>query len=485
MRNLSRLLLPLCSAPLLGSCYFLLDYDDLQDGPIAAAAGAPSAAGAPAGGASTCGDCDDQDPCTADSCDDGGEKPECVHAATEGLALDGFETTLAAEHHVRVSLVGSGQLFYLAALETNQSIPKLSLYRLESDGQELEEIGTDLKLDGSPVSNVGLAVEELPLGEVALHGFVATKLKLSDVARVFHVENKGGKTTSNLAGASYKADNPTVFPQALALGNKVVGAWIQADGTIAVHNVGTLKTDSFGIATLPATTLSLLSTADAQPAVMFTAQAQPQSALGTYVETSGQNRARLPECETRPGDYVSSTVIGTQIPGVWLANITRAGDDYLANGGGTVVCGNNACTPVGEDCKNLTPSSGVRDVAGATVRFDGDPPGIVYSVLALPQIAPKDSDPSIVEGRLSLGLGRVDFSIPGKAESTKIGGDTNGLVQIAQNDTSEAAGFAGPDWPAVSILPTRQVAIAWIQPNEAADGTELHVQRYKMCLPAH
>jgi hypothetical protein len=36
----------------------------------------------------------------------------------------------------------------------------------------------------------------------------------------------------------------------------------------------------------------------------------------------------------------------------------------------------------------------------------------------------------------------------------------------------------------VSILPTRQVAVAWIQPNAAFDGTELHVQRYKMCLPS-
>jgi hypothetical protein len=56
-------------------------------------------------------------------------------------------------------------------------------------------------------------------------------------------------------------------------------------------------------------------------------------------------------------------------------------------------------------------------------------------------------------------------------------------MEIAHNDTSQAQAFAGPDWPAVSILPTEQVAVAWIQPNAAADGTELHVQRYKMCLP--
>ena len=479
MRSFARFLLPACLAPWLGSCYFLLDYNDLQGGAVDNGIGG-GPPGCPA-------DCDDHDPCTTDSCDESSDTPECAHTATEGLALDGFEATLSSEHHVRVSLVGSGQLFYLAALEVNADTPKVSLYRLASDGEALEAVSPDLGLDGLPVSNVGLAVEELPLGEVALHGFLATKGRTAGApVRVIHVESKAGKITNNIAGVSYRADNPSVFPQALAMGDKIVGAWIQADGTIAVHNVGAAKTDTFGIASLPATTLSLLSTADNQPAVMFTAQAESKAALGTYVETSGQNRARLPECEMRPGDYLSSTVIGTQIPGVWLANITRAGDDYLASGNGTLVCGNNACTPVAEDCKTATASNGVREVAGATVRFDGDPPGIVYSVLALPQIAAKADDATIIEAKLSLALGRVDFSTPGKADSTTIGGDVDkgGLEQIAQNDTTEAAGFAGPDWPAVSILPTRQVAVAWIQPNAAFDGTELHVQRYKMCLPS-
>jgi hypothetical protein len=234
--------------------------------------------------------------------------------------------------------------------------------------------------------------------------------------------------------------------------------------------------------TLPATTLALLSTGDGQPAIMFTAEAGPQQALGTYVETSGQNRTKLPECEKRPGDYLSSSVIGTQIPGLWLANITRFGDDYLTTGSGTVVCGNNVCVAGGEDCAQATPSNGVRNIAGATVRFEADPPGIVYSVLAIPQLAPKLDQPSIAEGKLSLALGRADFSAE-KPTSTTIGGDVEtGLMTVARHDTDEAAGFAGPDWPAVAILPTKQVAVAWIEPNPTADGTELHVQRYKMCL---
>jgi hypothetical protein len=493
MQRLARYLLPMLSAPLLASCVFLLDYNDLKKGKPAVAAtggqGGMSAtpSGMSAGGAASCGDCDDKDPCTIDTCDETGDTPTCMHEATEGLKLDGLDTTLTALRHVRVSLVGSGKLFYLASTFIDKNAPaapKVSLYRLGADATELEPIGADLKLDGNPVSGVGLAVEELPLGDVALHGFIAAKLKRADAAKVFHLVNHNDQTLSNVVGLSYNDSNDTVFPQALVIGSAVVGSWIQADGTIAVHDVGSVKTDTFGASTLPATTLSLLSTADEKPAVMFTAESGPLQALGTYIETSGMNRSKLAECDTRPGDYLSSSVVGTQIPGLWLANITRAGADYLTNAGGTLICGANQCTAAGDDCTKATPGNGIRDVAGATVRFDTDPPGIVYSVIAVPQIAAKADDATAIEGKLSLALGQTDFSAPGKAKSKNIGGDpSTGLMQIAQNDTSEALGFLGPDWPAVSILPTEQVAVAWIQPNAAADGTELHVQRYKMCLP--
>lgn len=481
-----RLWLPICAAPLLSSCYFILDYGDLtsdRDKPLATGGASGSGTGGDAGevaaGGSACGDCNDDDPCTADSC---GADGKCKNEPTEGLVLDGVDQTLEAKQHVRVSLVGSGQYFYLAELESNGVVPSIGLYRLATDGKAVEAIGGDLGLDGTPLSNVGLAVEELAAGEVALHGFLAIKPKLaSAVPRVIHVVNRGGKTMSNIASltATYRSDVPTVFPQALTIAGKVVGAWIQADGTIAVHNVGTTKTESYGLATLPATTLSLLSTSDDKPAVMFTAQSDA-GALGTYVETSGQNRAKVSECETKPGGYISSSVISSQIPGLWLANITRAGDGYLTTGYASLVCANNTCTPVPEDCAEATPSNLVRDVTGATIHFDNDAAGVVYSAVAIPQIAQSADDPDVVVGRLSLGLGRVDFSGELKdAQNMPVGG----LEVVAENATTEAEGFRGPDWPAVAILPSARLALAWIQPNADFSGSELRVQRYKMCLP--
>ena len=484
MRLTTRHDLPLFAAPLLASCVFLLDYDELQGG-MAASGGMPASGGQASGatnaggeaGATACGDCDDHDPCTVDSCDGS----ECVHEATEGLALDGVDVSLPNARHVRVSLATSSTDFYLSVLQVANDLPQIALYRLGNDAAELTPLSTD-DLEGVPVSNMGLAVEDLGLGEVALHGFLAAAPKVGDrTPKVFHLVHRDGSTMTNLVGTSYKADNELVFPQALNMGGTIVGAWLQPDGTIAVRSVGSLRNDVFGAVTLPATTLSLLATTDNKPAVMFTAQAAPGAALGTYVETGGLNRTLLTECEARPGDYLSSSVIATQVPGLYLANTTRYGDDYLTSGGGAILCAKNACTPLPEACKDPEASAGIRNVAGAAVHFPTDDPGIVYSVVAVPQIAVKE-DGSGAEAKLSLAFGRADFSAPGEPTSKAIG-DENGVKQIAQNDTSDALAFAGPDWPAVGILPSEQVAVAWIQPGQSGSGTDLHVQRYKMCLP--
>jgi hypothetical protein len=329
------------------------------------------------------------------------------------------------------------------------------------------------------VSNVGLAID--PTLGLALHGFVAIQ-PLAGPARVAHVVHRNGDTEANLLPlSSYSVHSPWVFPQALAIGNKVFGAWIQEDGTIAVQDVGGLNmAEIFGDATLPATTLSLLSSSNDLPAVMYTTQTQ-DGTLGAYVESPAHSRAEITECQTAPGGYVSSSVMSTQLPGLWLNNITRFGEDYLTTGGATLLCGPAQCTAVTDECDpEQDLANSVRNVAGATVQADVT--GVVYSVIALPQLAPKAGSVTAAEARLSVTLGRVDFS-KDPPESLTIGGDAQGLMEVSRQDTGEERDFTGPDWPAVGILPSQQVAIAWIQPNAAFTGTELHVQRYKMCLP--
>jgi hypothetical protein len=45
----------------------------------------------------------------------------------------------------------------------------------------------------------------------------------------------------------------------------------------------------------------------------------------------------------------------------------------------------------------------------------------------------------------------------------------------------------GPDFPSLGIVPgapLHRVALAWVQPGlEAGEPEELHIQRYRMCLP--
>ena len=127
MRKLAPRLLAVVAAPFLASCVFLLDYDDLQGGSVPNDGGTTATGGAAAGGmsdivggvgasgeagsSSSCGDCNDHDACTVDTCDETGDAPTCTHEATEGLKLDGFETTLTSLRHVRVSVVAGGQQF--------------------------------------------------------------------------------------------------------------------------------------------------------------------------------------------------------------------------------------------------------------------------------------------------------------------------------------------------------------------------------------
>jgi len=70
MRKLAPRLWAIAVAPFLASCVFLLDYDDLQGGPVpndggtTAAGGMPGTSGGAAGDAGnppSCGDCNDQD----------------------------------------------------------------------------------------------------------------------------------------------------------------------------------------------------------------------------------------------------------------------------------------------------------------------------------------------------------------------------------------------------------------------------------------
>lgn len=476
--RLSSYLVALCASPLLASCLFLLDYDALQGGAVATggAAGQPNeavsgAAGAGGDGAS-CGDCNDGDPCTIDTCVAlPGEAPSCEHQATRGLKADGFQVSLPAEKHLRVTLVGSGKLFYLSVLSLDAAAPQVSLYRLADDGTQLEPMLSDWRLGGNPITNVGLAVEKQAAGEVALHGFVAVKGKLNDAAaRVLHLVSRDDQLSSKVVGLSYGSSNPTVFPQALAIGDQIFGAWIQEDGTIALHDVGTGQTASAGDPSIPATTLALLSTRDQRPAVLFTSESD--GALGAWVEPEGGSRARLEECVDAPGTYLSSSVIGTQRPGLWLANVTREGESSATTTSGTLACGGLACVLASDDCSKVASSSAIRNVAGATVHFDTDDAGVVYSVIATPELVPGDEGNS-PGARLTLSLGRADFGVePVKKEEL-------GRVEAAR---SAEEGTAGPDWPAVAILPSRKAAVAWISPSPSGVGTELHVERYEMCL---
>jgi hypothetical protein len=464
--------------PLLASCMFLLDFDELQSG-NGAEGGEPSsggAAGATSGGASGAGGactCDDQDPCTEDRCDP--DSPDgCVHDPRPGLVLDGLDATLEAEQHFRVAMVAGGGYFYLSAFELRDGEPEVSIYRAGATGSEVETLLTlsdPVRGDGTVVSNAGLAIDT-SFG-ITLHGLVAVE-GAAGVVRVMHVTHRQDQTDVQTVGLDYQP-NPLVFPQLLTIGTERYGAWIQGDGTVAMTEVGPGVPgvpglpDMFGSSADPAGTLALIASVDNSPALLYTTPS------GVFADT-GQSRVQVEECQPADGDYLSSSAIETPVPGLWLANFTKFGADYLTNGSATLVCSAERCASKTERCTAEDANNGARNAAGASVRFDTDPAGVGYSVLALPSVAASEGTASGIEASLTLAGFKLDFS------TDDVGNQALGEpFFVSTMATTEELSFAGPDWPALAILATRQVGLAWIQPKLDGTGSELRVQRYRMC----
>ena len=91
----------------------------------------------------------------------------------------------------------------------------------------------------------------------------------------------------------------------------------------------------------PATTLSLLTADDNSPAVLYTV-----GGGGVFLERVMVSPYQVPECQPAAGEYLSSSVASTTIPGFWIGAWTKyAGDPnpYLTTNGRAVACANNAC----------------------------------------------------------------------------------------------------------------------------------------------
>jgi len=477
--------LSLLVAPALVACSFLIDFNDLQGGKkVVPDAGTEAGTEAGAGGATGCdaASCDDQDPCTLDSCDRAASDG-CKHELTPGLGLEKSWAPIVADTQYRVTLTAGSDAFYFASFFVNGKQADVNLFRLgvaDDDYESLRKLSAFPAITGVPVSVAGLAVDTGGVLGETLHALVAVKGSAAD-AQVWEITANTARQFGVPAqvGDTYGQASSFNYPVARALNGSVHGAWINADGTITVLYPAPLHTKkTFGSATTPASTLTLIGTDDNLPAVLFSG---PKN--GVYVETAGKNRSAMPECQTAAGSYLSMTAAA--VPGhngVWLSSWTKFGDSFLTTETHAVLCTQGACLPdTVSACKPADSANDQRDSALESVHLAGDAAEVSYTVGLSPALS-VDPGGATTTASLTAILAKVTKPLDKSGTFEVVGLPTSVASQPAA-----APDYRGPDFAAVAIIPGQpaKVAVAWIQPGPGSSTfNEMHLQRYRMCLPA-
>jgi hypothetical protein len=503
--------------PVLASCSFLLDFDELREGgPRSHAGAAGSGAGASgkagsggkanggAAGASGKGgsagstgggmagetgeggeagasiecpaECMDNDPCTADGCTETGA---CRSTPVTGLVLDGIDVRLPADQHFRVTMTAGPDAFFLSSFYSKDGASDVTLYRLGTKDTSVTSIATIGSLGlvdgGAPLSAAGLATEPA-LG--LLHAFVALQDRLGTGSRVWHVVLDGNFTPQVRApvGPTYWSSSPYNHPVALNLRGDVYSAWIAEDQTVALGSPGLTALETLAGGKL-ASTVALIGTAGGDPVVLYTA-----SGGGVYLESPAIAATPIEECQTAEGGYLSSGATDTTIPGFWLTHWTKVGaatateEGYLTTEVRGAGCAASACVLDEPSCTADSRSNLVRNEALATGVRPGDPNGLVSLVQAIPYLAPEGEE---VAAGLLLVPNRIDFGrVPFESEPevTPLGDPI-----LVSSLATQAPDFRGPDWPALAFVPPNHLALSFIEPAETGD--ELRLQRYRVCYP--
>lgn len=452
------------------------------EGQAGESSGGASEAGAGAGGGGVACDCldTDNDPCTVARCVDLGRGPECVQQPREGLVLDREFESVLAERFADIELVAGPSEFYLSTLSTTGTSANAIVYRFSATNTSVVPVLdlASLKVAGPPASLPALAVDTT--NGVRIHAFAALRqVGGGGGARVWHlaldadfkVQNRALVSADYALGASVLTQSQQ--PAALTLGDETWGAWINADGTIALTSVGANPdTITFGTPGQATSTVSLLATRTGRPATLYTVDG-----AGVFFESEAGS-AQLAECQSSSGAYSSSYAAPTSFPGLWAMGWTKSGTGFLTSEAALGLCAPNVACATDSACDATEALNFVRNPAVAAQHLQGDPAGQMYYVEVLPTVVPSTSG---ARAELSAVLVGVDFGTSANLSGVQAPVNIGAPVALASQTTSASAGYRGPDHAAAAII-ANTAAIAWVEPTtEGAD--RLRVQRYTMCLP--
>jgi hypothetical protein len=519
--------LSVAGAPLVASCSFLLDFNELQrgipagpdaggdasarqsggtgnggssgapgsggastggasgsdgDASIDAAAGGSSGAGNDAGDAAACG-CDDGDPCTVDLCEsDGG----CKHEHP-GVVLDGLSTEINASAFHRVTMIASGSRFYLSAFETNGMGQSDVLFRDFGFTEKTLALGTSLSSLATVTGRTPVSTAGLVPGTAAneLVAYVAMGKNPSGPAQVWRFSLDTGlvglltlKASAAAAADDNYAGGVRIYPPAWSLGaGEGYAAWPGVGSGVFVERgtnalaAGAMPT--FATAGQQALEVAPLGTA-ALPGVLF------MTSTGVSSEAIGQGvAAKLGQCDTRPGEFTSLSSAFTGVPGLWIGAFTKSLTSSVVTEETPLVClgtpGAAACGGASTCSKDAQVENAVRNPALAFTSLAADPVGRVYEIAATPFV-----DSAKGQSNLGVSVVRVDLNSLTADAAAKTLSVTPAPVLVAS--VPFVAGTPGPDWPAIAVN-GEHIGISWIQPAPTGNRDELHVARYRICFP--
>jgi hypothetical protein len=441
-------------------------------------AGAGGEAGATACDPSSC---DDGDPCTLDSCDNTAAG-HCAHAFTAGLGLEKDFPPIAADTQYRVTLTAGSDAFYFSTFSRTGEQNEVEILRLGEDDDaysSLKKLSSYPAFAGGLLSAAGLAMDNsAALGE-SLHALVAVQAA-GGGAQVWQLTTGSDQALSapQKVGDSYASASVANYPVERALAGIVHGAWINADGSISVLSPGGGAPAAFGSSSTPAGTLALIGTDEDKPAVVFSGETK-----NIWLQTIGHDPVPVLECQSVEGGF--SSMSATPLPehdGTWLASWSKHAPNVVTTESHLLLCSNGTCIPdTSTVCADSDSNNRRRNGASEGVHLQGDPPGQSYFVSVGPSLS--DAGSGAATAFVVASLTQLVSPLDEASTSTAIGPPLTLASQPAVGPD-----FRGPDFPAVAILPgpVVKVAIAWVAPSRlgaSSSPDELHLQRYRMCLP--
>ncbi len=494
------------------------------------------------GGAGACPNgCDDDDPCTEDTCTPSGCDNEpivctrsdtcmeascvdgmCVETPLLGVVEDNYDRSVVGETIYRSELVGAGDRFFRATYGEWDGLPDIRLASFDRNGEEpLAEYSLSQAF-ADMFAETGFSDDVVPVSPAA----VVADTRLGLTLNVYVAIRSAGSAADIAADVVRLTLNQNLE----LVGEGLVRVATEANYRVVSDRLGPAggQPPNGGEPYVVWNGCTTTMTADG-PRCAATEPTTGDGRGGLYIQVGdegidptnpGDNFLRDP----RPLSGLSAVTTDTEAGAMWMSNLTPSGIEVntgFANGQPiqqVVQCHTNSgftgyrmdasrsifnvwtaswskrsgSTFVGELTSLQCQSDSCVDLVvqpPVTTCPDPAPSGRIVetarSLVARSLARPGDPSNRVYQ---SFALGRSDADsadlvlLVNRVDFGDASEPADGPVNIEERVLAADSLDNAPDWPALATLSPDRLAVSWIEPGDAPDSETLHVQRYKICF---